>query len=175
MTDREFCKLYELSRSNYERIAFSYVNDKEEARDIVTDCFLYLWGHRHEVEDRNIKGYLYLAVRNRCLSCLRSRRSMQKTKDEITELMTLRSKMALENLSGTTPVYSDEIILLFRKALERMPEMTRKVFQASRQGELTYRQIALEYNLTVRQVTTEIQLALKCFRLTLKDYLGSGE
>lgn len=30
----------------------------EEARDIVTDCFLYLWGHRHEVEDRNIKDYL---------------------------------------------------------------------------------------------------------------------
>ena len=65
MTDREFCKLYELSRPFYERIAFSYMYDKEEARDIVTDCFLYLWRHRQEV----VKGYLYFAVRNRCLSC----------------------------------------------------------------------------------------------------------
>ena len=52
MTDREFCKLYELSRPFYERIAFSYMYDKEEARDIVTDCFLYLWRHRQEVEDQ---------------------------------------------------------------------------------------------------------------------------
>ena len=90
MTDREFCKLYELSRPFYERIAFSYMYDKEEARDIVTDCFLYLWRHRQEVEDRNIKGYLYFAVHNRCLSCLRSRKSLQKTKDEIEQLMSLR-------------------------------------------------------------------------------------
>lgn len=89
MTDREFCKLYELSRPFYERIAFSYMYDKEEARDIVTDCFLYLWRHRQEVEDRNIKGYLYFAVHNRCLSCLRSRKSLQKTKDEIEQLMSL--------------------------------------------------------------------------------------
>lgn len=171
MTDREFCKLYELSRPFYERIALSYVDDKEEARDIVTDCFLYLWRHRQEVEDRNIKGYLYLAVRNRCLSCLRKRRSLQRTKDEIEQLMTLRSKIALENLSFTNPAYSDEILRLFRQALAQMPDLTRKVFQASRQGELTYQQIAIKYGITVRQVSSEIQLALKTFRLALKDYL----
>ena len=51
-----------------------------------TDCFLYLWRHRQEV----VKGYLYFAVHNRCLSCLRSRKSLQKTKDEIEQLMSLR-------------------------------------------------------------------------------------
>ncbi len=54
MTDKEFSRLYGLTRSNYERIAFSYVCDKEDARDIVTDCFLYLWEHRDEVKDDNI-------------------------------------------------------------------------------------------------------------------------
>lgn len=155
MTDREFCKLYELSRPFYERIAFSYMYDKEEARDIVTDCLLYLWRHRQEVEDRNIKGYLYFAVHNRCLSCL-------------------RSKIAVQNLSGGDPVYSDEILLLFRQALGNMPEKTRRVFEASRQGELTYQQIAIKYGITVRQVSSEIQLALKTFRLALKDYLEIG-
>lgn len=174
MTDREFCKLYELSRPFYERIAFSYMYDKEEARDIVTDCFLYLWRHRQEVEDRNIKGYLYFAVHNRCLSCLRSRKSLQKTKDEIEQLMSLRSKIAVQNLSGGDPVYSDEILLLFRQALGNMPEKIRRVFEASRQGGLTYQKIAIKYGITVRQVSSEIQLALKTFRLALKDYLEIG-
>ena len=120
-----------------------------------TDCFLYLWRHRQEVEDRNIKGYLYFAVHNRCLSCL-------------------RSKIAVQNLSGGDPVYSDEILLLFRQALGNMPEKTRRVFEASRQGELTYQQIAIKYGITVRQVSSEIQLALKTFRLALKDYLEIG-
>lgn len=126
------------------------------------------------MEDRNIKGYLYFAVHNRCLSCLRSRKSLQKTKDEIEQLMSLRSKIAVQNLSGGDPVYSDEILLLFRQALGNMPEKIRRVFEASRQGELTYQQIAIKYGITVRQVSSEIQLALKTFRLALKDYLEIG-
>ena len=54
-----------------------------------TDCFLYLWRHRQGGGRQECKGYLYFAVRNRCLSCLRSRKSLQKTKDEIEQLMSL--------------------------------------------------------------------------------------
>ena len=175
MTDREFSRLYELSRSNYERIALSYVCDREEAQDIVTDCFLYLWEHRGGVDEKNIKGYLYLAVRNRCVSCLRSRQSLKKAKEEISGLMRLKREMALGSLLKSNPLYSDDIITLFRRAMARMPEMTRKVFTASRDGDLTYQQIALKYNISVRKVTSEIQLALKILRLALKDYLSQGK
>lgn len=170
MTDKEFSRLYGLTRSNYERIAFSYVCDKEDARDIVTDCFLYLWEHRDEVKDDNVKGYIYLAVRNRCLSYLRSRQSLQKTKEGLSDLMRLRREMALAALLRSNPLYTDDIIVLFRKALGNMPEMTRKIFSSSREGDLTYRQIALKYNVSVRKVTSEIQLALKILRIALKDY-----
>ena len=42
------------------------------------------------------------------------------------------------------------------------------------QGELTYQQIAIKYGITVRQVSSEIQLDLKTFRLALKDYPEIG-
>gem|GEM_PF-6693870 len=60
------------------------------SRDILPTVSCIFGDTGREVEDRNVKCYLYFAVHNRCLSCLRSRKSLQKTKDEIEQLMSLR-------------------------------------------------------------------------------------
>lgn len=52
-----------------------------------------------------------------------------------------------------------------------MPEVTRKVFLASRIDEKTYGEISEIYGIPVRQVTSHIQFALKALRNSLKDYL----
>ena len=52
-----------------------------------------------------------------------------------------------------------------------MPSLTRNVFLASRLEDMAYHQIAEKFNLTVRQVTSEIQRASFLLRTPLKDYL----
>ncbi len=52
-----------------------------------------------------------------------------------------------------------------------MPKLTKDIFLASREEEMTYMQIAARFNVSRRKVTSEIQRALKLLRRSLKDYL----
>lgn len=68
LTAEAFGRLFLECRSSFENIAFSYINDSDAAKDIVTDSFMYLWEHRETLEgEDNIKGYLYMCVRARCI------------------------------------------------------------------------------------------------------------
>ncbi|MCM1501238.1 MAG: RNA polymerase sigma-70 factor [Bacteroidales bacterium] len=172
MTEQEFSTLYNLSRKSFEKIAFSYTYDREAARDIVSDCFIYLWEHRSGLTQENIKGYIYLALRSRCISWLRKKSNA--VNKETDDSVGYRIETSLASLAENTPaehdIFSSELMELFRKSLSRMPELTRDIFTASRHEELTYQEIASRYNITVRKVTSEIQLALKLLRKALKDY-----
>lgn len=174
MTEKEFSKLYELSRNNFERIAFSYLYDKEMARDIVSDCFIYLWEHRAMLTHENIKGYVYLTLRSKCISHLRRQQNLARAKAEISDIFRYRLETSINSLSEsnmTEPiVFSSEITGIFRKSLEKMPELTRKIFVASRNEDMTYQQISIKYGISVRKVTAEITAALKILRKSLKDY-----
>jgi len=172
MTEQEFSTLYNLSRKSFEKIAFSYTYDREAARDIVSDCFIYLWEHRSGLTQENIKGYIYLTLRSRCISWIRKKQNSfgSETDDNIR----YRIETSLASLTESTPVeheiFSSELLKLFRTSLSKMPELTRKIFTASRHEELTYQEIASKYNISVRKVTSEIQLALRLLRNALKDY-----
>lgn len=175
MTEKEFSDLYDLSKSNFERIAFSYTYDNEAAKDIVNDCFVWLWEHKEELTFENIKGYIYIAVRSRCVSWLRKKESLGKFKNEMQDNIRWKIETSLNSLTQNDmpEIFTSEIISLYRNTLVRMPELTRKVFLGSRNEELTYQQIALKYGVSVRKVTSEIQAALKLLRTSLKDYCGS--
>lgn len=173
LTSEEFNRLFN-DKERFIRIAYSYINDMEMATDIVTDSFMYLWEHRENLDsDINIKGYLYNYVRTRCISYLRKRKSMLKAQDELykKELWRLESSInTLSNEEQIKKLFEEEIIDIYKRELSKMPVLTRTVFLASRQNNMTYHEIAEKLNLTVRRVTTEIQRANFILRKSLKDY-----
>lgn len=173
LTSEEFNRLFN-DKERFIRIAYSYINDMEMATDIVTDSFMYLWEHRENLDsDINIKGYLYNYVRTRCISYLRKRKSMLKAQDELykKELWRLESSInTLSNEEQIKKLFEEEIIDIYKRELSKMPVLTRTVFLASRQDNMTYHEIAEKLNLTVRRVTTEIQRANFILRKSLKDY-----
>ena len=147
----------------------------EMATDITTDGFMYLWEHRDHLEfDVNIKGYIYNYVRTRCISYLRKRKSMLKAQSELYRKEQWRIESSINTLSNEEQIgklFQSEIIEIYRRELAKMPSLTRNVFLASRLEDMTYHQIAEKFNLTVRQVTSEIQRANFLLRTPLKDYL----
>ena len=58
-----------------------------------------------------------------------------------------------------------------RQSLDRLSELTREVFVARRFEELSYKEIAEKYGITVRRVEFELEKAVKQLRVALKDYL----
>lgn len=77
----------------------------------------------------------------------------------------------LSNEELIDKLFESEIVEIYRRELAKMPVLTRNVFMASRLENMTYFQIAQKFNLTVRQVTSEIQRASLLLRAPLKDYL----
>ena len=174
LTAEEFDKLFS-EKERFVRIACSYVNDIEAATDITTDGFMYLWEHRDKLDiDANIRGYIYNYIRTRCISFLRKRKSMLKAHSELYKKEQWRIESGINTLSNEELIgklFESEIVEIYRRELAKMPMLTRNVFLASRLENMTYYQIAQKFNLTVRQVTSEIQRASLVLRTPLKDYL----
>ena len=169
-----FGRFFSDYRDRYVRIAYSYVYDWDTARDIVTDSFLYVWERRDELASEvNLKGYVYLCVRNRCISWLRERQMRSRIEDELSRNAEWKRRAALDSLSDDTSdrLFASEVSDIFRDELERMPALTREIFEASRYEQMTYREIALRYSISIRRVAAEIQYALQRLRTSLKDYL----
>lgn len=172
----EFGKLFSEYRMRYVRIAYSYVQNMDAAKDIVTDCYLYIWEHKETLQwGESIKGYLYQCVHDRCRMYLRRQQALLRAKDDLSKSAYWRLRTSLDSLQNndlTKKLFSAEVYEIYYRELERMPELTRLIYMASRQDEMTHQQIAEKYRISTRKVASEMQRALARLRLSLKDYLA---
>lgn len=175
LTADEFGNFFSEYRPLYIKLAYSYVHDIDVAKDLVTDCFLYIWEHRDTLTWGNgIRSYLYQCVRDKSYMYLRKQQALAKAKDHISKTAYWRMETsinALENNDFTKELFQAEIFEIFNEEFAKMPELTQKIFYASRVEELSRQEIALKYNLSPRKVAFEMSKAYAMLRLQLKDYL----
>lgn len=65
-----------LFKDNYPlmyRMAFSMVENADDAKDAVNQVFTQMWKGKPKVSDSQLRGYLLAATRNQCLHILRQR------------------------------------------------------------------------------------------------------
>ena len=173
LTEKEFNDLYENFRDMYINIANSYVHELCSAEDIVNESFIRLWKKRDEVQTGNYESYMFKIVTNRCLDYLKSLKAREKNLEQMQDQGMSLLDFEINSLEGCSPdeVFRNEVLELLNKSVERMPEMTGKIFIESRYNGLTYEKIANKFSIPVRKVTAEIQAALRFLRTDLKDYL----
>lgn len=173
LSEEEFGRLFGRCRDQFVTIADSYVHDSTVAEDLVNDSFIRLWEKRDEVVTDNFEGYLFRIVIRKSLDYLRSRRTQTFVRQKIRSVSDRMLTYEINSLESCDPdkLFAEEIEKIFRECVERMPGITREVFLASRFQNKTYQEIADEYGLSLRKVTSEIQSALRILRHSLKDYL----
>ncbi len=173
LTEEEFGRIFSRCRPMYVKIANSYIHDDSAAEDIVNECFIRMWEKREELKTENYEAYAFKSIINRCLDHLRTLQTRTRIQKDIHESGNRMQFHEIQSLSSLNPesLFADEIEELVRRCLAGMPEITRKVFLASRLEEKTYGEISELYGIPVRQVTSHIQFALRSLRGALKDYL----
>lgn len=94
-------------------VALKYLKDKDLSADAVQQIFLKALTHLPKERIENIKGWLYILMRNHCLQCLRDRGH-------------LYDADALKDLAAQTPVDESE---LFKKeyTLEQLLEAVKEL------------------------------------------------
>jgi RNA polymerase sigma-70 factor, ECF subfamily len=145
-----------------------YVKTTEIAEELVQDLFLKIWSRRGSLGAiDSVKTYLFRAARNTALNHLRRRKLehewVEKEQGEVSE------KQGMEG-SGDETVEESELAAAVRAAVDRLPPRCREVFMLSRDGGLTYGEIAKSLGISIKTVETQMGRALKALRENLKAY-----
>lgn len=148
------------------RYAYSFLQDKEEAEEVVQASLINLWEKRQALSiDTSLKAYLYRMVRNSCLNVIKHERVKQQ---HVAHEMYVGTE-AHESVANK--VQAAELEVRIAEAMKTLPEQCRLVFQLSRFEELSYQEIADQLRISVKTVENHIGKALRLMREQLKDYL----
>jgi RNA polymerase sigma-70 factor, ECF subfamily len=146
--------------------AYTFLQDKEEAEEIVQGTFLSVWEKRDTLAIHTaVKPYLYAMVRNACLNVIKHAKIKQKHAVEEIALA------AHGHDSVSHAVATSELEMKIHEAMEKLPEQCRLVFKLSRFEELKYAEIADQLCISIKTVENHMGKALKIMREQLKDYL----
>ena len=131
--------------------ALHYLGDTDAAEDVVQESFTALWQQEKAIQ--SVKGWLYAAVRNRCIDALRR---------------TGKTEPLPMDLDG--PISDDEaaerstLEARLWTAVDSLPEMRRKCLLLAKRDGLSYKEIAEELNLSEHTVRNHISRALETLR-----------
>lgn len=135
-------------------IAMFYVDDPDEAEDIVQQLLIKLWEEKHIFQVyASVKGYLRQSIRNHCLNYLSRRstlkRKMQQmvTEEEVTQ--------ALDFL------LDEEERAVFQEALDTLPAQGRKALELVYFSGKSYNSAAGTMNVSVNTIKSHLRNALR--------------
>ena len=159
-----------LFRKYYVRLcgfANKFLNDPEEAREIVQEVFMKIWEGREDIDpEDSLQSYLFKIAQNNSLNRLRKLK-VESRYVEISKLVYIDNSVYSSYESIFTRELSDNIT----RAINTIPPKCKRVFELSRVDGLKYSEIARELHISVKTVEAQMSKALNILRLELKDYL----
>ena len=154
-------------------VANGYVKDHFLAETIVGDTIFHLWEIRETLEiSVSIRSYLLRAVRNRCINYLNSEWEKREISfsslmpDEITD-----DKMMISDSHPLGTLLERELEEEIYKAIDKLPDECRRVFDKSRFEGKSYEEISQELGISVNTVKYHIKNALASLQKNLSKYL----
>ena len=154
-------------------VAAQYVKDDFLAETIVGDVIFHLWEVRETVEiTTSLRRYLMTSVRRRCMDYLKSQYNQHEVVMSSTEWQGFPVlNYVKEDDYPLGRLLEQELEGEITKAIGRLPEECRCVFQMSRFEEKKYEEIARELQISVNTVKYHIKHALALLREDLGKYL----
>ena len=172
-TDRELLSLIKQDdRGAFEEIyerykylllthAINKLRNREEARDILQDAFIYLWNKRMTISDENLGGYLYTVIRHMILNRLTKERYHKQYFEALHQFADHGS------VEPDYRIREQQLQSLIEAEISALPFKMREVFELSRKEHLSHREIAGKLGISEQTVSKQITNALKILRTRL--------
>jgi RNA polymerase sigma-70 factor (ECF subfamily) len=166
---KEFERIFHRLQPRLYAYCCKYIDDTEQAKDIVQECFVNLWDNHAEITV-SYSSYLFRAVHNRCISHFRSLKIHTDYETSVKQKLK-EIEIHPETPYPLTELYLKEINELLQHCVEKLPEKCRLVFMMSRYQGMKSQEIADELGISIRTVDAQIYHALKIIKEELRDYL----
>lgn len=149
------------------KFSYKFLNDTEEAQEIVQEVFTKIWEGREDIDpEESLKSYLFKIVQNLSLNRLKRK----KVESRYIEIYKLVYNDNLE-FSAHESLLARELEEQIALSIGHLPNECRKIFQLSRNEGLKYREIADVLHISIKTVETQMSKALRSLRVELRDYL----
>lgn len=144
--------------------AQGFVRNREVAEEIVSDVYVKIWKNRKElVKIKNIKSYLFISVKNGCLSHFRKAKN-----DKIIYFDEIKDYHFSLVESSENEILNEEIIEQIHAAIEELPPKCKLAFTLAKINGLKHKEIAEILNVSPKTVNNHLVSALKKITETIK-------
>lgn len=154
-----FDALFEMLWEPMYAYAASLLMDRALAKDLVQEVWIDYWQRKGEVNIRNVKSYLYRAIRYKCYNNLRDRK-FNKIQIEAAHTVGVVAETELQE-------DVNELSRSIDKILSGLPKRCQEVFILSRVNQVCNREIAKKLNISQRSVENQLSFALRRLRKEL--------
>lgn len=157
MTKEEFKTCFDQYFDAIRNYIYYKSGDSQLATDIAQDVFLKLWEKDVEFIEIATKSLLYKMANQRFIDFVRKSKVIN----------TYQAKIQLsikDSMNPQSQLEYKELKQRYELALARLPDKQREVFLMSRIEELTYSEIALRLNISVKAVEKRMYNALQKLR-----------
>lgn len=158
--ERAFSILYDRLWEKMYRKAYSILDNKYKAKDIVQEVWINFWERRLKIENDNIEGYLLNSVRFKVFNEFRNSKNKSSLIDDF--IKSNNATAASNNIYNEINLKETQFII--NNSIKSLPKKCKEVFELSRLDGLKNKEIALKLNLSQRTVETHISNALKNLR-----------
>ncbi|MDR0698423.1 MAG: RNA polymerase sigma-70 factor [Tannerella sp.] len=141
--------------------AYTMLENREDAEDVVQELFLNLWNSRKRMEMiGNVSGYLFKMAKNIALNHIRSVKNYQILLDgcqDVTELYYEENQLETE-----------EFRMALYDCIERLPERSREVLILCRVKGFKQKEISEKLSISVKTIKNQIWTSLRRLRKCLE-------
>lgn len=161
-----FHELYCVYHQDIYAYAISLLKSKHLAEDLLQEVFIKIWEKRGQLNPHlSFRSYIFTVTRNMAFNTLAKAATQTKLKDEIFYKGRKR-KTDTADYSLLEQNYNK----LKQKALESLTPRCRLVFEMSRDGGKSYKEISEELGVSENTVKNQISTALADIRLFLEKH-----
>jgi len=159
----KFSLLFDNHYSRLYNYAFKMLKEKDMAEEIVQETFIKLWKNFEDIKNskRSVSSFLIVTLKNTLIDHYRK----DKVREKHTKLYSLHTTIQ-EEIDNEW-----EISECITQVYAKLPSNTLEIFQLSRDKGLSYKEIAVEREISIKTVESHISKALSVFRIELKEYL----
>ena len=153
-----FERLFKDNYPHMYRMAFSMVEDADDAKDVVSQVFTQMWRSKPQVSDGSVRGYLLAATRNQCLHLLRQQQLQREMETELQQAA-----------QDSVDEEREELMRQLQQVIdENLTEQDRRVLSLHYDEEKTYAETASILGISTAAVNKHITRSLAKIRSTLK-------
>lgn len=154
---KKFRQLMEYTADELLHFAMGFLRNKEVAEEIVSDVYVKIWKNREDITKiLNIKSYLFICVKNGCLSHLRKIRN-----DKIVLLDEYKDFQFLPVEGPENDDIDQDVIKEIHKAIDSLPPKCKLAFTLAKINGLKHKEIAEVMSVSEKTVNNHLVSAVK--------------